>query len=106
MSEIQFECEGCDSLVRMVFPIIETGGTKKSLVCKNCDHTYVLEMSLYMELQKPRYKDSSWLNMVYSVEGKSMDEISKICGVSAMTIRKWLIKHGIPTRSVGQRLKE
>ena len=34
---------------------------------------------------------------------KSMSEIAKICGKSAMTIRDWLIRHEIPRRGAGQR---
>jgi len=103
MSEVQFKCESCNGLVRVVFPLVELGGTKKTVSCSKCNQIYVLEMNLWMELSKPKYKDPQWLNKMYSVEGKSMNDIAKICGVSAMTIRKWLIKFEIPTRSVGQR---
>jgi hypothetical protein len=103
MSEVQFDCDGCSKLVRIVIPLIELGGSKKTVSCNNCSQMYVFEMSLWMELSTPKYKNKEWLFTKYIIEEKSMSEIARICGKSAMTIRKWLIKHDIPTRSVGQR---
>jgi len=39
----------------------------------------------------------------YIDEELSMQEIADICGVSAMTIRDWLLRHNIETRGRGQR---
>ena len=103
VSEIKFECAECESSVRLVLPIIELGGSKKSITCTNCNQLYVFEMSIWMELSKPKYKDRKWLHRQYVIEEKSMSEIAKICGKSAMTIRDWLIRHEIPRRGTGQR---
>ena len=105
MSQVQFECENCSQLVKIVIPLIESGESKKTISCNQCDQMYVFEMNLWMELSTPKYKDRDWLFKKYIIEKKSMNEIAKICGKTAMTIRKWLIKHEIPTRPVGQTRK-
>ncbi len=102
MSDIQFTCGNCDSVVRVVFPPIDMGSSRKTASCANCNQIHVLEMALWMELRAPKYKDKKWLNKAYSVEGRSMSEIGKMCGVTAMTIRKYLILHDIERRNVGQ----
>jgi len=87
----------------MVFPLIEMGGSTRTITCSDCNQQFVVEMNIWMQLNRPKYKDKDWLFRKYEIEGKSMQEIAKICGKSAMTIRDWLIRHEIPRRSVGQR---
>jgi len=49
------------------------------------------------------YVRYDWMKGKYTDEELSMQEIADICGVSAMTIRDWLLRHNIETRGRGQR---
>lgn len=41
------------------------------------------------------YENQRWLRARYVVERKTAAEIAKICGVTEMTIDRWLDKHGL-----------
>ena len=49
------------------------------------------------------YVREGWMRTKYIDEELSMQEIGDICGVSAMTIRDWLLRHNIQTRGRGQK---
>ena len=52
-------------------------------------------------ITKPhKNKNKDWLYDQYWNQLKSMPEIAKECGVHHLTIRNWLIKFNIPTRSI------
>lgn len=44
------------------------------------------------------HKDEAWLKQKYIEEGLSLRRLSELCGVSAMTIFRWIKKHGIKIR--------
>lgn len=48
------------------------------------------------------YTDDDWLREEYVDNGRSMKDIAEECDVSAAVILKWLRRHGIETRSIGQ----
>lgn len=48
-----------------------------------------------------KYRDSEWLRRRYVHEMKSMKQISEECDCSTSTVKLWLDKHGIETRSKG-----
>jgi len=41
------------------------------------------------------YKSKDWMYRRYVVQKKTMEEISKECGVTVMTIHRYLKEHGI-----------
>lgn len=49
-------------------------------------------------------KNKEWLYNKYIKEGMSPTKISKTCGETYGTIRYWLKKYGIPTRSISESL--
>ena len=49
------------------------------------------------------YRDRDWLVNAYHKQNKTLQEIANECGVTAMTINQWLVKHGIPSRPRGRR---
>ena len=49
------------------------------------------------------YVKDDWMRAKYVDEKMTLQEIADICGVSAMTIREWLMRHNIETRGRGQR---
>lgn len=53
--------------------------------------------------RKPDYKKKNYMREHYVRQGLTMTEIGNLNGVSAMTIRAWLVKLGIPTRARGVR---
>lgn len=44
------------------------------------------------------YQDKSWLQNRYVIQKKSIVDISKECGVSAMTIQRYIEKFGLKTK--------
>lgn len=48
------------------------------------------------------YKDKSWLYNKYYNEKLSLLEISKICNVTPMSIKNWMVKFNIPRRSISE----
>jgi G:T-mismatch repair DNA endonuclease (very short patch repair protein) len=46
-----------------------------------------------------QYKDKEWLSHKYNVEGLSLHQIGKMCGVDAKSIQYWMKKFNLPTRS-------
>lgn len=56
-----------------------------------------------MDEKKPLYQDRDWMYEQYVVQGKTALAISKMCGVHAVTIGKWLRVHRIPIQ--GQHMK-
>ena len=53
--------------------------------------------------KKPNHQKKNWMREHYLRQGLTMTEVGNLSGVSAMTIRAWLVKLGIPTRSRGVR---
>lgn len=41
------------------------------------------------------YEDEAWLRQKYHKERLTPEQIAEICGVSHMTIRRWIQKHGL-----------
>ena len=48
------------------------------------------------------YQDRGWLDRQYNQEGRKIDDIAGICGVSYHTVRKWLRIHGIQHEKGGR----
>lgn len=46
------------------------------------------------------YRDKSWLIQKYQVEKLSMQEMSKLCGITRLCILRWMNKFSIPRRLV------
>lgn len=44
------------------------------------------------------YESKAWLNDQFKVQGRTKAQIAATCGVSEMTIRRWLLHHKITTR--------
>ena len=106
MAEIDFECPECQQIVRLAWRITSMGGDKKTFTCQQCNQFFVFEYNLWMQVNRPKYRDKEWLRQKYWDERLSMDAIGKECGVTAMTIRDWLIKHDIERRLKGGKVRE
>ena len=52
------------------------------------------------------YQEYDWLYEQYVTKDRTMADIALECGISAMSINKWLNKHSIDTRPRGARKKE
>ena len=48
-------------------------------------------------------KDERWLREQYVEKERAMSDIAEECECSSRTVRKWLLKHDIETRSIGPR---
>ena len=44
------------------------------------------------------YKNPEWLRQEYHVNKRSLWSLAFECGVSCMTISRWLRRHGMPAR--------
>lgn len=55
-------------------------------------------------IDSQRYQDKEWLHKQYVENQQTLSDIADICGVSSMTISRWLSKHGIETRDGGNQL--
>jgi DNA-binding MurR/RpiR family transcriptional regulator len=44
------------------------------------------------------YQDKAWLHNRYNIQKKNIVEIAKECGVSAMTIQRYIDKFGIKAK--------
>ena len=51
------------------------------------------------------YQDYEWLYDQYVTKERTMAQIALDCGLSRMSINKWLVKHNIDTRPRGARAK-
>ncbi len=49
-----------------------------------------------------RYRDAEWLEEQYHENGLSQRDIADKCGVHQRTVRNWMQKHGIESRSQGE----
>ena len=63
----------------------------------------VLDIEYQLADKVAHYQDKEWLVDNYVVNGLTMAELARTCGVSPMTIHLWLTKHEIPTRPRGRR---
>jgi len=52
------------------------------------------------------YRSEEWLRQKYCVEGLTLIEMGKLAASSAMIIRKWMIRLGVPVKSRGDRMQE
>lgn len=102
---IQANCPSCDHEFTIRLDSIEAGTHNKTYTCISCAERVRFQYNLSMTTGKRLYVNSSWMRNQYLDQGKTMQEIAEICGVTAMTIRDWLIKHNIPTRSRGEKGK-
>ena len=102
---MNYECENCgnknenvasDSLI-----VVAGAPVEHEVTCKSCGTTSVLRVSLSTSNEK--YRDESWLRLMYTEREMSMAAIAEMCGVSPMTIFGWLKRHEIKTRRRGQR---
>lgn len=44
------------------------------------------------------YESKAWLHDQFKAQGRTKAQIAATCGVNEMTIRRWLLKHGITER--------
>jgi hypothetical protein len=51
------------------------------------------------------YQEYDWLYDQYVTKERTMAQIALDCGLSPMSINKWLVKHNIDTRPRGARAK-
>jgi len=51
------------------------------------------------------WKDSEWLRVKYETEGLSSPQIATLCNINPVTIRYWLKKHNIPTRTYSETVR-
>ena len=89
-----------DGTMRNIVKVVDTLTTVAE--CENCGETTAITISV----QKPPnqdYRDKDWLEIQYTVNGRSMAQIGEMCGVTAMTIYQWLKRHGIGTRRRGRK---
>lgn len=52
------------------------------------------------------YTDASWLQQRYLDEERSLVEVGELAGVSTTTIKRWMNKHDIETRSTAEAMSE
>ena len=76
-----------------------------NILCEVCEEIFILDFTIRRIPNESLYKDELWLNNAYGVEGRTIADIARDCGVTPMTIWGWLNKHGIETRSRGRPLK-
>lgn len=55
--------------------------------------------------EEPKYRDEEWLRNQYIILEKSKQEIVKICKADWYTIGRYLLKFGIPERTISEALK-
>lgn len=65
-------------------------------------YTLFLDVTYGSVPDEPLYRDPQWLSDAYEGEGRTMADIARQFGVSAMTIHGWLKKHGIESRPRGR----
>jgi uncharacterized protein YjcR len=51
---------------------------------------------------EPKYRDEEWLREEYVEKRRTAPEMAEECGCAGKTVRRWLKRHGIGTRSPGQ----
>tara|TARA_Y100000746_G_C15446821_1_gene425351 strand:- start:1187 stop:1513 length:327 start_codon:yes stop_codon:yes gene_type:complete len=103
---INANCPSCEHPFSISIETLKIGGEKKTRLCENCGQYIKFEYKLNMASTRKKdrlYLREDWMRRKYLDEGKTMQEIADICGVSAMTIRNWLVEHNIHTRGRGQR---
>jgi transcription elongation factor Elf1 len=104
MSTVEFDCPHCNSTMQLQLINLETGvSDKKTITCKSCKERVTFEYQIKPLYQRSMYKNKEWLEDQYVVKKRTMSEIGDICGKSAMTIRDWLKRLGIPARARGPR---
>lgn len=59
----------------------------------------------YRPAEPERYRDKEWLREKYYDEGLSTADIGDLCDCSKETIRRWLERHGLGTRSESEAAK-
>ena len=79
------------------------GKNSSTRLCRECGNEIVIDIVVRSVTLKKLYKDEVWLRDKYENEKLSMQKIGSICGVTSITIRDWLIRHGIDTRSPGEK---
>lgn len=63
-------------------------------------------LSINTKMTKIKYKDPEWLHHQYHDLGKTMKEMSQVCGVAHRTIAYHMDKNNIETRDGGSRLSD
>ena len=104
MSTVEFDCPHCNSTMQLQLINLQTGASdKKTMTCNSCKERVTFEYQIKPLYQRSMYKNKEWLEDQYVVKKRTMSEIGDICGKSAMTIRDWLKRLGIPARTRGPR---
>jgi transcription elongation factor Elf1 len=104
MSVVEFTCPHCNDVVKLQLMNLQMMVTdKKTVTCRSCNGKVTFEYLIRPKYDRAMYKNKEWLEDQYIVQKKTMSEIGDLCGKSAMTIRDWLRRHGIPTRTRGPR---
>ena len=103
MNLIDANCPSCRHPLTVRIDSLDPGKHTKTYLCEKCMDYISFEYKLGMDRGKRLYVQGDWLKSHYSDQGMTMQEIADICGCTAMTIRDWLIRHGIPTRARGER---
>lgn len=72
--------------------------------CPECDEHFKSSQSLGQHranAHEPPYQDADWLEEQYIKKEKSLKEIGDEVNAAHMTVRSWLIEHGIEIRPPG-----
>jgi hypothetical protein len=97
LSRLQVKCHTC---MREQVTVFTDAREPVYWECVECGSPHVSEI-VTRPLNDKRYKSATWLKRQY--EECTIREIATMCGVSDMTIFKWLKKHDIETRGRGKR---
>ena len=104
MGVVEFGCPHCSDAVQLQLINLQMMvADKKTITCKSCNGKVTFEYMIRPKYDRAIYKNKEWLVDQYIVQMKTMSEIGDLCGKSAMTIRDWLRRHEIPTRTRGPR---
>lgn len=104
MPMVSVSCPSCEKETQINLPMLEIGKHTRTYACQNCRKSIIVEVAIKAPPGASLHKNREWLEQKYSSEGKTMQELADICGVTPMTIRDWLNRHEIPVRSRGARV--
>ena len=104
MATVEFTCPHCNEMMKLQMINLQTSTLdKKTMTCNSCNELVTFEYHIKPLYQRLMYRNKEWLEEQYVVKRRTMSEIGDLCGKSAMTIREWLKRLGIPARTRGPR---
>lgn len=103
MVVIPAKCIHCSTEFNIMIDYLKPGLVTKTYECKYCWKSNVFEYKLRSDEVIKSYKNRDWLDKKYNSELLTLQQIADVCGCTPMTIRDWMIRHGLPTRDPGHR---